>query len=100
MHHNLKLTYMKVIYITNKKDGIGKSTISYLLAKFLSENDFKFAVVNIDNQGTFLSDNEFILKNNKYDILTWNDVSNDPKTIENKYNYLIIDGLHNINSKI
>jgi cellulose biosynthesis protein BcsQ len=83
---------MKIIFITAQKGGVGKSTISFLLAKYLSENDFKVGVVDIDNQGTFLSNKDFILQNNKFDILTWKDVTNDPESLENLYNYLIIDG--------
>ena len=51
----------KVILVTAQKGGVGKSTLSFLIAKFLSEN-FKVGIVDLDNQGSFIGNKERIEK--------------------------------------
>ena len=81
---------MKTILVTAQKGGVGKSTLSFLLAKKYSEENFKTGVIDLDNQGSFLKIKDLILENNKFDIFSWKEVTDNPD-ITDELDYLIID---------
>lgn len=79
----------KVILVTAQKGGVGKSTLSFLIAKFLSES-FKVGIIDLDNQGSFIGNKKIIENLNNFTIHPWNDLENNPEIFE-FYDYLIID---------
>lgn len=89
---------MKIISFLNGKGGVGKTTLSILVATCLARMGFKVCVVDTDPQGSVTSWNEN--SNALFDVvIATNDreIYSLPRTLK-YYNYVIIDGAAAISS--
>lgn len=81
---------MKTILITAQKGGVAKSTLTFLLAQKLSQDNKKVGVVDFDNQGSFLVNKDTVENFNNFKIFSWKDITTNVDAIDD-YDYLLID---------
>lgn len=80
---------MRTILITSQKGGVGKSTLTLLLAIALSQNN-KVAILDFDNQGSFLTNKEELEEVHSFKVISKEIFIKDVEYVDN-FDYLLID---------
>lgn len=80
---------MKTILITSQKGGVGKSTLTLLLGIALSQKN-KVAILDFDNQGSFLTNKEELEEVHEFKVISKEIFIEDIDYVDS-FDYLLID---------